>query len=67
MRPVVALGFAAGVGMCTLAVACADYPESRTQRPVYSYENVEMGPDESGQEYRGTYPSEQPDEKEQRR
>ena len=37
---------------CMLPVGCSHYPESREQRPVYSYENVEMGPAATGQEYR---------------
>jgi hypothetical protein len=35
-----------------LSAGCADYPESREQRPIYSHQNVEMGPADSGQEYR---------------
>jgi hypothetical protein len=35
-----------------LSAGCADYPESREQRPVYSHQNVEMGQADSGQEYR---------------
>jgi hypothetical protein len=50
MRPQVLLVSGAVASM--LAMGCAHYPESREQRPVYSYENVEMGPAESGQEYR---------------
>jgi hypothetical protein len=42
---------AAGVA-CVMTAGCAHYPESREQRPVYSYENVEMGPADSGQDYR---------------
>ena len=45
------LGCAAGVA-CMLSAGCADYPESREQRPVYSFENVEMGPSDSGRDYR---------------
>jgi hypothetical protein len=44
--------YCAGAITCLLPVGCAHYPESREQRPVYSYENVEMGPSDSGQEYR---------------
>jgi len=44
--------FYAAMIACMLPSACAHYPESREQRPVYSYENVEMGPADSGQEYR---------------
>ncbi|HEX6531230.1 MAG TPA: hypothetical protein VF019_01295 [Nitrospira sp.] len=44
--------YCAGALGCALPIGCADYPESREQRPVYSYENVEMGPADSGQEYR---------------
>jgi len=40
-----------GVVACILC-GCAHYPEAREQRPVYSYENVEMGPADSGREYR---------------
>ena len=42
----------AGAVACVLPVGCADYPESRAQRPVYSHQNVEMGPADSGHEYR---------------
>jgi hypothetical protein len=42
----------AGTIACMLPIGCQHYPESREQRPVYSYENVEMGPADSGQEYR---------------
>ena len=37
---------------CMLPIGCSHYPESREQRPVYSFENVEMGPADTGQEYR---------------
>lgn len=43
---------AAGAIVCMLPIGCSHYPESREQRPVYSYENVDMGPADSGQEYR---------------
>lgn len=42
----------AGVVACISPVGCADYPESKTQRPVYSHENVEIGQTDSGYEYR---------------
>lgn len=42
----------AGAVACVLPVGCADYPESRAQRPVYSHQNVEMGQADSGPEYR---------------
>ena len=42
----------AGALGCILAAGCADYPESREQRPVYSHQNVEMGSADSGHEYR---------------
>jgi len=42
---------------CALPIGCADYPESREQRPVYSYENVNMGPADSGDEYRNGEPN----------
>jgi hypothetical protein len=42
----------AGAVACVLPVGCADYPESRAQRPVYSHQNVKMGQADSGQEYR---------------
>ena len=47
--------------LCTLTVVflagamvagCADDPYPGRQRPVYSYENVDMGPPQSGQQYR---------------
>ena len=44
--------YCAGMIAWTLPSGCAHYPESREQRPVYSYENVDMGPADSGQEYR---------------
>ena len=44
--------YCASMIACMLPSGCAHYPESREQRPVYSYENVEMGPADSGQEYR---------------
>jgi|GEM_PF-571601 hypothetical protein len=34
-----------------MAAGCADDPPSR-QRPAYSYENVDMGSPQSGQQYR---------------
>ena len=44
--------YCAGAIVCMLPIGCSHYPESREQRPVYSYENVEMGLADSGQEYR---------------
>jgi hypothetical protein len=35
-----------------LPIGCADYPQSKEQRPVYSYENVDMGQGGSSQQYR---------------
>lgn len=35
-----------------LTAGCADYPESREQRPVYSHQNIDMGSADSGHEYR---------------
>jgi hypothetical protein len=35
-----------------LAAGCADDPNSGRQRPAYSYENVDMGSPQSGQQYR---------------
>ena len=35
-----------------LVAGCADDPNSSRQRPAYSYENVDMGPPQSGQQYR---------------
>ena len=37
---------------CTMAAGCADDRYSDRQRSGYSYENVEMGPPQSGQQYR---------------
>jgi hypothetical protein len=42
----------AGALGCILAAGCADYPESRQQRQVYSHQNVDMGSADSGREYR---------------
>lgn len=37
---------------CMMAAACAsDSPPDR-QRPVYGFDNVDMGPNPSGQQYR---------------
>lgn len=37
---------------CTMVAACAtDNPPDR-QRPAYSFENVDMGSNQSGQQYR---------------
>jgi hypothetical protein len=44
------LGFA--LMGAAMAAGCAEDRYSDRQRPVYSYENVDMGPQESGQEYR---------------
>ncbi len=42
---------------CTMVTACAsDSPSDRQQRPVYSFENVDMGPNQSGQQYRTDEP-----------
>jgi len=35
-----------------MVAGCADDPYPGRQRPAYSYENVEMGPPQSGQQYR---------------
>ena len=35
-----------------MVAGCADDPYSDRQRSGYSYENVEMGPPRSGQQYR---------------
>lgn len=35
-----------------LLTGCADDPYPGRQRPAYSYENVDMGPPQSGQQYR---------------
>ena len=35
-----------------MAAGCADDPYRDRQRPAYSYENVDMGPPQSGQQYR---------------
>ena len=48
--------FGAGAITFSLPLGCADYPESKAQRPVYSYENVEMGPRDTGYEYRKEAP-----------
>ena len=50
----------AGAIACMLPMGCNHYPESTEQRPVYSFENVEMGPADSGHQYRqdGTESSE---------
>jgi hypothetical protein len=37
---------------CAMVVGCADDRYSDRQRSGYSYENVEMGPPQSGQQYR---------------
>ena len=37
---------------CAMVAGCADDRYSDRQRPAYSYENVEMGPPQSGQQYR---------------
>lgn len=50
----------AGAVACVLPVGCADYPESRAQRPVYSHQNVEMGERDTGYEYR-MEPAEHPE------
>jgi hypothetical protein len=35
-----------------MVAGCADDPYAGRQRPAYSYENVDMGPPQSGQQYR---------------
>jgi hypothetical protein len=35
-----------------MVAGCADDPYPGRQRSAYSYENVEMGPPQSGQQYR---------------
>jgi hypothetical protein len=35
-----------------MVTGCADDPYAGRQRPAYSYENVDMGPPQSGQQYR---------------
>lgn len=35
-----------------MVAGCADDRYSDRQRPAYSYENVDMGPPQSGQQYR---------------
>ena len=35
-----------------IVVGCADDPYPGRQRPTYSYENVDRGPQQSGQQYR---------------
>jgi len=35
-----------------MVAGCADDPYPGRQRPAYSYENVEMRPPQSGQQYR---------------
>jgi hypothetical protein len=35
-----------------MVASCADDPYPDRQRPTYSYENVDMGPPQSGQQYR---------------
>ena len=37
---------------CTVVAGCADDPYPGRQRPAYSYENVDMGTPQSGQQYR---------------
>ena len=37
---------------CAMVAGCADDRYSDRQRSGYSYENVEMGPPQSGQQYR---------------
>jgi hypothetical protein len=47
--------FSAAAIVCFVVVGCAHYPESREQRPVYSYENVEMGsPGDAESRHEGT-------------
>ena len=36
----------------TIGAGCADDPYADRQRPAYSYENVDMGTPQSGQQYR---------------
>ena len=40
------------LGACTIVTACASESPSDRQRPAYSFENVDMGPNQSGQQYR---------------
>lgn len=40
---------------CTMAACASDSPSDR-QRPAYSFENVDMGPNQSGQQYRTDEP-----------
>ena len=51
MKPQLML-FCIGAMACLLPIGCSHYPESREQRPVYSFENVDIGPADSGQQYR---------------
>ena len=37
---------------CAVFVGCADDPYPGRQRPAYSYENVDMGTPQPGQQYR---------------
>jgi hypothetical protein len=37
---------------CTIAASCASDGPSDRQRPAYSFENVDMGSNQSGQQYR---------------
>ena len=50
IRILCALSFVLMAG--AMVAGCADEPYPGRQRPVYSYENVDMGPQQSGQQYR---------------
>lgn len=50
IRMLCTVSFAFLVG--TLAAGCADDPYQSRQRPAYSYENVDMGSPQPGQQYR---------------
>ena len=50
IRILSALPFALLAG--AMVAGCADDPYPGRQRPAYSYEGVDMGPPQSGQQYR---------------
>lgn len=44
---------------CVVVAGCAEDRHSDRQRSVYSHENIDMGPHQSGQQYRFDEPRQQ--------